>query len=50
MILETFFVKDKIFKYKYQKLLNKTIDLISSTLAKEEITLIRNIQNINYII
>ena len=44
-----FFVKDKIpSNINIRNTLNKTIDLISSTLAKEEITLIRNIQNINF--
>ena len=44
-----FFVKDKIpSNINIKNTLNKTIDLISSTLAKEEITLIRNIQNINF--
>ncbi|WP_172124155.1 sensor histidine kinase [Arcobacter acticola] len=44
-----FFVKDKIpSNINIRNTLNKTIDLMSSTLAKEEITLIRNIQNINF--
>jgi signal transduction histidine kinase/ABC-type nitrate/sulfonate/bicarbonate transport system substrate-binding protein len=44
-----FFIKDKIpSNINIRNTINKTIDLISSTFAKEEITLIRNIQNINF--
>jgi signal transduction histidine kinase/ABC-type nitrate/sulfonate/bicarbonate transport system substrate-binding protein len=44
-----FFSKDKIASnINTRNTINKTIDLISSTLAKEEITLIRNIQNIDF--
>ena len=44
-----FFSKDKISSnINIRSTINKTIDLVSSTFAKEEITLVRNIQDINF--
>ncbi|MFA9239177.1 MAG: ABC transporter substrate-binding protein [Candidatus Paceibacteria bacterium] len=44
-----FFSKDKISSnINIRNTINKTIDLVSSTFAKEEITLVRNIQDINF--
>jgi signal transduction histidine kinase/ABC-type nitrate/sulfonate/bicarbonate transport system substrate-binding protein len=45
-----FFSKDKISSnINIRNTVNKTIDLISSTFAKEEIILVRNIQDINFL-
>jgi signal transduction histidine kinase len=44
-----FFSKDKVSSnIKIRTTINKTIDLVSSTFAKEEITVVRNIQNISF--